>query len=295
MIEKGLYRGAISAAEDARKLGYVVSAKETAGKELDLLLRPTFDERALQELINDPQQLATLATLSRIFVDASKSLANQSPTPSKALLYLQEGLEVITVIEQHPHFASMIVPVTKDPFGNTHHFAAEIERDKVKTLFAAAPLFPGGTGIQLRRYGEYLLQKTYNDLPNTHPTRPLIGIELALSYSSHGEDIDVQELHTHFTQLVTQDGLGNPDRVATVAGQVYVWAKNHQEEELMYHAKTELQTVGKDDDEIQNIVSREQNKLTKQFLRLLLFTGLVPVMTTQSARDSLHSNLMRIK
>lgn len=213
---------AVETAEYLRKYNRVALAAEIAAFALGSTTNPLTPEEIAQ-IAKDPIQRAILACLARIHVDSLKTLANQSVNPRVVVSSIHIATGTIRSIYHDPSFQIALKDVNVDYRGGQHYFLAEMSRDEAKTCFAAADIFPKEAGLGLILTGEKILRETYKQLPENHPTKPLIGIELALSILARGKFVDIDEVINNFTTLVKLDEKSNPHRVATVASWMIVW------------------------------------------------------------------------
>lgn len=287
MAERRLNAQRVEEAEGARKLGQVVRAAELATIGLG-----TIDETEIAKMANDPEQRAILACLARIQVDALKTVANQTKWPHQALPPLEQAAKTINLIYRNEELRGNLEGVERDHLGRKHHFLAEMPRDEAKTLFAAAALYNLRQADSLIERGEQVLAATYNSLPDSHPTKALIGIELQLSRAGRGIQIDGRNLLENFGRLVETDRETNLHRVATVASWLTAWGEKIGDEEVKNMGFRVFTEIVSQHPEWQFMTEHERRKIAKQQLRRLVFRMLTPVTTRAERRKALKEKLI---
>lgn len=213
---------AVEAGEWMRKNGKVLIAAEVGAVALGYRSVPLTSEE-VSDISSNPNQLAVLACISRIHVDSLKTVANQSAYTGRVLRCFEESSQTIHTVYMNPDLNKELRNVGVDHRGREHHFLSEMVRDRSKTILSAADLVGGKDRFAMHVKGEHLLSEAYNNLSDSHPIKPLIGIELQLSALSRGADISTNLLMTDFEKLVEQDVDKNPHRVATVASWLIAW------------------------------------------------------------------------
>lgn len=166
-----------------------------------------------------------------------------------------------------------------------------MQRDVAKTLFAASPLYGTVKAESLTLLGEQILEETCASLPNGHPTKPLIGIELTLSQASRGAPIDKESLKRDFTALRDLDENLNPHRVATVASWFVAWGEKLQDEPLKEVGEEVFTRIIRQHPEWAFMTENEKQKVNKQQLRKWLFRVLTPLTTSLLHREALALKL----
>jgi hypothetical protein len=282
---------AVEAAEFARKNNKVVVAAEMASIGLGLPFSPlTWEE--VSKIASDRKQSAVLACLSRIYVDSLKTAANQSKLPSQALPPLERSAWAINTIYRNTDFKSAVSGLEKDHRGRQHNFGAEMPRDEAKVLFAASYLYEPERSNNLIVLGEKILQDTYKTLPDNHPTKPLIGIELQLSRASRGVEVDTGILLNDFESIVRSDERTNPHRVATVASWLAVWGDKLRNDDMKNAGFEVFGRIVNSHPEWAFMMENERKKQVFGELRRILFRVLTPVNTKGSRRENLYSSLV---
>lgn len=282
---------AVEAAEFARKNHGVVVAAEIAAIGLGLTSSP-LTSGEVSRIASDPEQRAVLACLARIYVDSLKTVANQAKLPSQALSPLEQAARVINVVYSNPDLKSQLGGVSVDHRGRQHHFGPEMRRDEAKTLFAASVLYDPSKSDELTRLGEKILQETYNALPDRHPTKPLIGIELQLSCASRGLKPDTESLKRDFETLRQSDEKTNPHRVATVASWLAVWGDKLGDEETKAAGLQVFNRIISKHPEWAFMTESERKKIAYKELRRAIFRLLTPLTTSPQRRKSLYYNII---
>jgi hypothetical protein len=282
---------AVEAAEFARKNNKVLVAAEMASIGLGLPFSPlTWEE--VSKIASDRKQSAVLACLSRIYVDSLKTAANQSKLPSQALPPLERAAWAINTIYRNSDFISAVSGLEKDHRGRQHNFGAEMPRDEAKVLFAASHLYGPERSNNLIVLGEKILQDTYNTLPDNHPTKPLIGIELQLSRASRGAEVNTEILLNDFESIVRSDERTNPHRVATVASWLAVWGDKLRNDDMKNAGFEVFGRIVNSHPEWAFMMENERKKQVFGELRRILFRVLTPVNTKGSRRENLYSSLV---
>lgn len=282
---------AVEASEFARKNNKVVVAAEMAAIGLGLPFSPlTWEE--VSKIASDRKQMAVLACLSRIYVDSLKTAANQSKLPSQALSFLERSAWAINTIYRNTDFKSSVSGLEKDHRGRQHNFGAEMPRDEAKVLFAASYLYEPERSNNLIVLGEKILQDTYNTLPDNHPTKPLIGIELQLSRASRGVEVDTEILLNDFESIVRSDERTNPHRVATVSSWLAVWGDKLRNDDMKNAGFEVFGRIVNSHPEWAFMMENERKKQVFGELRRILFRVLTPVNTKGSRRENLYSSLV---
>lgn len=283
---------AIEAAEFARKNDRVVVAAEMAAIGLGLTSSPLSSEE-VAEIAHDPDQRAVLVCLARIHVDSLKTVANQAKLPPQALSSLEEASRTINMVYRNPDLDSEIRAVDRDNRGRQHNFWAEMKRDVAKTLFASSVLYEPSKANELGLLGERILQETYEVLPDGHPTKPLIGIEVQLSRASRRQKPDMETLRGDFETLRESDEKTNPHRVATVASWLMVWGEKLRDEETRQAGFEVFDRLTREHPEWAFMTENERKKIAKQQLRRVAFRLLTPLTTSPQRRKNLYSNLRK--
>ena len=199
-VERILDPQAVEAAEFARKNNKVLVAAEMAAIGMGLKSSPLTSEE-VSEIAHDPEQRAVLVCLARIQVDSLKTLANQARVPWQALPPLEKAVGTINLVHRNPEMNSRLESFHYDHRGRRHDFWAEMKRDEAKTLFASSILYGPSDSNKLMTLGETVLRRAYIALPDDHPTKPLIGIEMELSRASSSVKPDMKLLRTDFAKL----------------------------------------------------------------------------------------------
>ncbi len=289
--ERVLDPQAVDAAEFARKNNQVAIAAGMAAIGLGLTSSPlTFEEVAT--MAQNPDQRAILACLGRIYVDSLKTLANQTWLPSKALPPLEVATTTLNIVHRHPDLDLAIREVDKDHLGRQHYFWPEMKRDEAKTFFAASVLYGAQTADHLVLQGERLLEQTYRTLPDGHPTKPLIGIEIELSRASRGQKPDTKALVRNFRILTNSDKSTNPHRVATVASWLIVWGERLKNKDIEAEASWVFQDLIEAHPEWAFMTQSERNKIARQKLRKIFFRLATPLTTWAPRLGQLYSDLL---
>lgn len=292
MSERFLNPKLVETAEKARSAGNVLEAAEIAADGLGLLGSELTSDRIL-EITEDPKQRAVLACLARIYVDSTKTRANRSIDPRETLSFLGSAADVINLVYRDPNMQGSLSGVDEDHEGRVHHFLPEMKRDTAKTADAAKVLFPKKKAENLVLFGEDLLEKTYEQIPDNHPTKPLIGIELQLSRVARGEEFDRERLLDDFLRLTAIDYEKNPHRVATVASWLAVWGKKLSDEEI---EDAGLRVFGKIIEKYPDwefMIKNEKNKASNAALRRLFLRLGTPILTKAEDRDKLYFDIIR--
>lgn len=271
----------VEQAESARNQGRLRDATQLTGDALKGLT-----EQDLKRIAENPEQLSILACLARIQVDTLKTLANRQMLPNKTLQFVLSATETIARIYRNPDIYQALESLNLDHQGRTHYFSIEMKRDEAKVMFAATPLFRRVDGLTLITRGEQLLQQTYDLLPDDNSVKPLIGIELALSRQTRGEQIDYNHLMTMFNNLRLMNP-DNPHRIATVAS--WLIARGIQEPQDIFN------NIIQNHPEWGHLISEEKKKLLLQKLRDFVFLITTPFVTNQSQRKELLRSLIHIE
>ncbi len=267
-------------------------AAELAAIGLGLTSLPLTDEEVSQ-LAHDPEQRAILACLARIHVDALKTVANQAKLPSRALPPLEEATKTIVTVYRSKTLREELRGVVQDHKGRRHDFLPEMARDEAKTLFAASVLYYGTGGAKsLILQGERILSSTYDSLPNDHPTKPLIGVELQLSRAGRGERLDKASSLGNFNSLVDSDIETNPHRVATVASWLVAWGERIGDEDVRGRGLEVFSRIIQQHREWQFMIDSERRKIGRQKERELFFRLLTPITTNPARREKLKNRLI---
>lgn len=274
---------AVEAAEYLRKNNRVAQAAEVAAFALGGSTNPLAPEEIAQ-IANDPIQRAVLACLARIYVDSLKTLANQSANPRVAVNSIHEAAGTIGLIYHDNALHDSLRGVSQDHRGRQHHFSAEMPRDEAKTCFAAADIFPRQVGAELVLAGEEILRKTYQELPDNHPTKALIGIELSLSILSRGGVIDNVTMLKDFDALVKSDEKTNPHRVATVASWMVVWGRRTSNIEMNTKGNEVFNRLIQEHPEWTFMTEDEERKIARKSLRRTLLRLSAPLMLDQHGK-----------
>lgn len=283
---------AVEAAEFFRKNDQLQAAIQAVEIGLGIPARP-LTEKDLAIICLDPQQTAIVACLARIHVDSLKSLANRSTWPPAILERLESAADTIENLYANPQFQKAMSGINVDHRGRQHHFSAEMGRDIAKTAQAAAVLY-GSQGETLISYGEIILQKTYDQLPEDHPVKPLIGIELLLSRMNRDQRIEINQLKEDFAKLCQTDIGVNPHRVATVASWLIVAGEKTNNKEIQELGNQVFQGILERHPEWNFMIPKEQQKVKKAATRNLLVGFLAPLTTPEQRRESLPRKLTSV-
>jgi hypothetical protein len=274
----------VELAEDARSKNQLSRAIEIATVGLEYHGHPIHADE-ISEFTMNIEQLSILACLARIQVDSLKSAANSSKLPRHTLNFLLHATTTIEQVYENSDIQAALYSLSEDHTGRTHHFHAEMQRDKAKTAYVASVLYPQLESGALLIRGDRVLLRTYQRLDDSHPVKPLIGIEYALSQLSQGYPTDENALLDNFQQLRNTDEHTNPHRVATVASWLAVRGIDEGEEAF--------QTILHDHPEWKFMIEQEQSKLSKQELRKKLFRLLTPMTTNEQERKHLYDRLSK--
>jgi hypothetical protein len=293
-VERGriLDPQAVEAAEYLRKNDKVVQAAKIATKVLGGP-QQLFDERFPHAILSDPEQTAILACLARIQVDSLKTIANKTVRPSVILDKLSIASITIDTIENDPAFKRAISNMDFDHRERVHHFGAEIPRDIQKTAKAASVLYGKSEHDELILWGEELLEQTYQRLPDYHPTKPLIAVELTLSKLSRGEKIEKSFLLGNFNQLVSSDEETNPHRVATVASWMVVVGDMVEDEQINQEGMKVFSRMIENHPEWDFMIPNERNKRINWERRKRIVQAASHLITSRGSRRNLKRTLMR--
>lgn len=288
--ERILDAQAVEAAEYARKIGKVAVAAEFAAIALGYMSVPITSEE-VEAISGDEEQRAVLACLARIHVDATKSLANRSTSPSEAAMRLEQASRSVVTIYKNQSFLTSLMDVTTDHLGREHHFLVEIVRDRSKALNAAAALMRGGEAEEVILAGENLLQKAYDWMSDVHPTKGLIGVEIELSRAARGAAISEQNLLQNFYYLVENDMGKNTHRAATVASWLMVWGEKLGMSETTRLARLVFAQAVEQHPEWSNMPEEERARLKKAAIRRLVFRVLAPLTVSFDRRKAIKTAL----
>lgn len=281
---------AVEAAEYARKNDRVAVAAEFAAIALGYTSTPINPEE-LEAITRDPEQRAVLACLARIHVDATKTLANRSLTPTEAATQLEETGRTVSTIYRNHDYARSLLGVTVDHRGREHNFLAEMVRDRAKALSSAAILYSNSEAESMILSAEMLLERAYEGMTFEHPTKGLIGIEIELSRAARGAAVSEQKLLENLYHLVETDSGKNPHRIATVASWLIVWGEKLNLIETARLAGQVFASAIEQHPEWGNMPENERQRLRKTAIRKLVFRALAPITVAQSRRIKIKKSL----
>ena len=291
MEKRTLDHQAIIAAEYARKNHDVKTGARMAAIGLGIISVP-LTEHEVTQLVEDPQQLRILAGLARIHVDSLKTGANQARNPRTALPPLEQANWTINTVYRHQSVIDRLAGITDEYFGNPHDFSAEMPRDVAKTLTAASFLYPPREAQILIESGERLLAATYERLPDDHPTKPLICIELQLSKANSGYSLEPGRLQTDFEQLVTNDLETNPHRAATIASWMMVWGNRLRLPSIAESGSKVFSQITDQHPEWSFMTDFASTQINRQNFRRRVFRILTPFTTFGHRRNKLYHDLL---
>ncbi|MFC1710382.1 hypothetical protein ACFL0F_01845 [Patescibacteria group bacterium] len=270
---RDMKRTAVELSEYSRKNYSVELAADIASYALDLPDNPPRADE-IASICQNPEQLAILACLARLHVDSLKSIANENIYPPEILSSLSMATQTINNIYRNPDFKKAIEGVDKDHLGREHLFSAEMPRDIFKTAFAASSLYPKNDSDCLIEYGEDLLAHTYDNLPDNHPTKPLIGIEHSLSRLNRGLSADIDFLTENFELLTKHYINKDQHRVATVASWFVALGRDKKDINLELMGMEVFEVIIKKHPEWRSMVPKEikirKNKKTRKTIVGLL-------------------------
>lgn len=281
---------AVEAAEFARKNDWVIVAAEMAAIGLYLTSEP-LRAKEVSEISKDPQQRAVLACLARIHVDSLKTAANQTLNPRKTLNFLSEAARTIETVYRNPDVRLALFDVHEDHRGRRHDFAPEMDRDLAKTFASASVLYSGRNADNLLRWGEAILEGQYQILPDSHPTKPLIGIEIQLSKAGRKANVDWERLLSDFDRLLALSK-NNPHRIATVASWLVVWGEKLGNEEALARGRDAFREIISQHPEWKFMTENEKKKVERNQLRRLFYRYVAPLATNRKARENLYNRLL---
>lgn len=284
----------VETAEIRRQLGLFAEAIEITTTALDFPGRAFADEE-IAAICRDSQQLAVMACLVRIQVDSLKSMANHQVWPPKIIGPLHYATATINHLYRHPQFQQAIAEVTNDHLGRPHYFGPEMERDVIKTAQAAVVVYPyplddGSRLNVLENWAIKRMGMLVKQLPEDHPTKPLVAIEYGLTQYKRNPQIRDYLLH-NLEQLVAASP-ENRHRIATAAAWVAIAAEGKQDTDLAKRASTIFYQATLDKLQLEGVIQTERAKTRKERLRKLLVRTLLPFTTTAAERDNLCDNIL---
>lgn len=283
---------AVEAAEFARKNGLVKTGADFAALALGLkgLSPKKLTSPEIGLIAQDPRQLQILACLSRIHVDSIKSVANRSKTPWNLLPLLEEGLWTIGNIYHHPMVTELLKGVEKDHRGGQHFFLDEMVRDEVKVMEAASVLFLSDRSrnillwSSIRRLGE-----KHKELPDAHPVKPLIGLELEILRARTKRGLNAERMLADLETLIRSELESNPHRVATVAAWAVVWGERANSNILAARGLEIFTLITDQHPEWRFILDSEEQKITQRSYRQQVFGMMLPLALISSPLTHFHS------
>lgn len=258
----------LDSAEVYYNAGNVREAAERAALGLGFPETPISKEE-ISGLTKDPVELAVVANLTRIAIDAHKTLANSSFLAPDVYKNISVAADVINSVSRNPEFQEVIKGISVDHKGREHFFAPELKRDEAKTVQAASILYPKKEGEAMFELGEEILEREYQRLPDEHPTKPLIGIEVQLSRNIRGENIDTDLIMEDFKKLRdnNMDDKGeykNPHRIATVAAWLFGLSKKIANPQMEKEATDVYFSILKKHPGLKFIYTNEMKKIFKK-------------------------------
>lgn len=280
----------VDQAEDYRKMGNHKAAVSVAGRVIapnHKLISPY----SLSTISQDKSTLQHIACLARIYVDSLKSMANTTWNIKDAYTYIDAATRAAFAIYLHGDVGRELQGIHEDYVGREQYFLEEMNRDEVKILFAASALYDLQIATRLIFWGQHILEVLYKKLDEQHPVRPLVGLEYQLSRFSQRKDVDNEQIHTDFTKLKDHNQKTNPDRVATLASQLLVWASINNNRTIAHMGKNALQNLSQDNPAYVEYVKRERNKVLYAFIRTPLFRTLSPYVIDSHEKHRIHMNM----
>ena len=246
---------------NGRKMGLVEIAEAAAagfGNPDDLM-----PQSEIKKYLNDPILSIVYAELGRIAVDKNKTLANQIFDPRHIYKRLNISAHVLQATTLNSEYKN-------SPNIRNTPFVAEGKRDHLKTIDAAALLYPYDKN-EFYAAGDKILQELYSDLPNGHPTKPLVAIEIQLRNEIFGKPIDRDFVMKNYRELIEYTMTGNPDRAATVSAWLIGLGQRTNDFEMGKAAFANFSILLKQNDEYKNMTDKEKlrryKKLDKDKLR----------------------------
>ena len=284
----------VEPAEERRKLGLFDAAIEITTNALDFPGR-AFSDEEMAAICGDPQQLAVMACLARIQVDSLKSLANQQIWPPRIIAPLRYATAIINHLYRHPQFKQAVAEVTQDHLGRPHYFGPEMKRDVYKTAQAAVVVYPYplADGSKLNILENWAIERMgmlLNQLPDNHPTKPLVAIEYGLTQYKRNPQVRNSLLH-NLEQLVATS-CENRHRIATAAAWVTIAAQGKGDRDLARQASDIFYKATWGKPELEVVIQTERAKRRKESLRKLMVRTLLPFTTTTAQRDDLCDSIL---
>lgn len=244
------------------------------------------------------EQLANFASLARLVVSTSDSLAKRSIDPRQASDYLFLALsEAVEPLYQNPAFITALEGIETDAVGDKYSFLLEMMRDKAKLLTTAALLFPTNQAQQLQNLAEDIWRLIENSLAEVetqdHPEKPFMFIEHQLFLAATGQRINTGDLLADLKQLDSLEK--NDHRVATVAAWVMTLAKQYKDQALLTVAKLIFEQRSANYPELQQGISRKE-QLKGRFKAIMVGVRrvFVPFRVPVKEKNELFSRLMKI-
>ena len=259
----------VDKAEYERSNNNVVLASEFAAAALGIPGNPLTPGDITLISVNK-QQLPVLACLARIYVDSQKTMANGAFTSGGVMNHIENAAGVIKTIYYHNDAYEALFDLGQDHKNREHYFRPEMARDEFGVIRAAMPLYGGEDLALLQEMGEKRLLETYKTLPDDHPTKPLIGVEIQLARVARGESFEPDKLRSNFDRLVEDDFDKNPHRVATVASWLYAWGEKMKIGEMRQRGQKVFGEIIEENPEWVFMAKKERRKIQLQEYRRVL-------------------------
>ncbi len=278
---------AVEAARYIRKRNLIVQAAEIAATEMGSL-----HPDQVTAIARDPEQRSVLACLAQLHIDAQTSVANRSFSPRRVLRALEGASGTISTVHQNEALISQLYGVTTDHRGEEFHFAAELPRGYARVLFSAMPFYKAEQRQELFVRGEQLLQQARYALPEDHPSRSLIGIELQFFGALSGKQIDEKQVLADFANI-KKHREDNPERFITVASWLVHWGSKLGEYGLHDLGIKELyDKFARDHTELDHVRTSHRFEADARRWQMTTF-GLLAPTTNATRREKLHSSLLK--
>lgn len=187
-------------------------------------------------------EIAHLVTLFGILVKSYLAMSAQAWTPKEALQYLVRASNIRDVV-----FHNLSLDSKLSRLNNFNASSVEMARDEALLLETAAPLFYGQKRQKLLTNSRQHLESVYQKLPEDHPLRCELNLDLCFYQFRHSSEIDKVELgKTMLENFKAVIGYSKPELLAVYAAGVREVGARFSNGDLMWDGQNTLSNLWRD-------------------------------------------------